>query len=140
MPISIETVIDGLNEDLAEEYKHIHFYLNAALRVAGPQRATMRDLLIKLTHEAVLHTQRIGDLVRLMGGTPTAKCNGFLANISDSVSVIDYAAKMENTVLKNMHERRKQCVELGNELGTTAEAVIMSHIAHVSETVASLQM
>jgi len=125
---SLSTVIDNLNEDLANEYKHWHFYINSAILIQGLNREPIRSFLAKEAAGEMQHIQEFGDLILGLGGKPTTKVNGFRNDLTDAKSILQYALSMEDEVVQNYVERKKQAQAVGGVSGSVIEAFVDGQI------------
>lgn len=121
-------MIDELNKDLANEYKHWHFYLNAGIRVQGLHREQMRAFLFKEAASEMEHIKVFGDLILGLGGTPNTKVNGFRGDLTNPRAILEYALVMEEEVVSNYVERKKQAQKMGGVNGSRIEIFMDSQI------------
>ena len=125
---TIAQMLDLLNGDLANEYKHFHFYLNAAMRVQGLHREQMRQYLLKEAASEMLHVQQFGDLIVGLGGAPTTSVNGFRNDLRDPREILSYALEMEDEVVANYVSRKKDAQDLGGVHGGVIEIFLDDQI------------
>lgn len=93
-------LIEILNNQLKNEWKHHNFYLHNASNVAGLHTIEYKEFLLKQAASEMNHVSEFSDLIVGLGGIPTKESNEF-PSISDPVEIIKYAIKMEEEVIKN---------------------------------------
>lgn len=125
---SLLTLIDNLNEDLANEYKHWHFYIHAAALVQGLNREPIRGFLMNEAAGEMQHIQEFASLILGLGGMPTTRVNGFRNDLTDVKSILQYSMAMEDEVVQNYVERKKQAQALGGIHGSVIEAFVDGQI------------
>lgn len=110
-------LIAALNGDLANEYKHWHFYVNAAVRVRGLHREEIKEFLLKQAASEMAHVGQFADLIVGLGGVPVCMPREFSADLTDPYSILKYAMEMEDEVIENYFVRMAQAEELGTAEG-----------------------
>lgn len=128
MAMPVPDFLDLLNNDLANEYKHFHFYLHSAMMVQGLHRAQIRAFLLAEAQSEMLHVQQFGDLILGLGATPSTKVNGFRSDLSKPVDILTFALSMEEEVVANYVARKKQATDIGGVVGTRVEIFLDSQI------------
>jgi bacterioferritin len=68
-----ETLIDGLNHDLAGEYQAILMYTHYAAKMTGPYRKELRALFQAESADEQGHAQFLADKIVALGGEPTTE-------------------------------------------------------------------
>jgi bacterioferritin len=76
-PVSQEALIDGLNHDLAGEYRAILMYTHYSAKLTGPYRRELRALLQAELADEQRHAQFLADKVAALGGEPTTDITQF---------------------------------------------------------------
>ena len=66
-----QTLIDGLNHDLAGEYQAILLYNHYAAKLTGPYRKELRALFEAEITDELGHARFLADKVAFLGGEPT---------------------------------------------------------------------
>jgi len=130
---SVAQMIDLLNGDLANEYKHMHFYLNAAIRVQGLHRAELREMLFSEAKSEMKHVQEFADLIVGLGGIPSTAIKGFRSDLTRPKDILQYAQDMENEVVANYIQRQKDAQELGGVEGRWIDVFLDDQIIHSRE-------
>ena len=127
---TLAQMIELLNSDLSNEYKHFHFYINAALRVQSLHRAEIRELLLEEAASEMKHVQEFGDLIVGLGGVPTTSAAGFRSDLTDPKAILMYALEMEDEVVANYIQRQKDAQELGGVDGGWIDVFLDDQIIH----------
>ena len=68
-----QTLIDGLNHDLAGEHQAILMYINYSAKLTGPFRRELRALFQAEIADETGHAQFLSDKIAAMGGDPTTE-------------------------------------------------------------------
>src|SRR5437868_6162037 len=68
-----ETLIEGLNHDLAGEYQAIITYTHFAAKLTGPYRKELRGLFQAEAADEQGHAQFLADKITVLGGEPTTQ-------------------------------------------------------------------
>src|SRR6204780_1013793 len=68
-----QTLIEGLNHDLAGEYQAILMYIHYSAKLTGPFRRELRALFQAEVGDEQGHAQFLSDKIAAMGGEPTSE-------------------------------------------------------------------
>jgi bacterioferritin len=68
---AVQTLIDGLNEDLAAEYQAVIMYRTYASLVSGPYRQDLKAFFESEIPDELAHAAFLADKIVALGGTPT---------------------------------------------------------------------
>src|SRR6185312_12358003 len=68
-----QTLIDGLNHDLAGEYQAILMYTQYSAKLTGPYRRELRALFQAEIADEQGHAQFLADKIAALGGEPTTE-------------------------------------------------------------------
>src|SRR5436309_15326761 len=66
-----QTLIEGLNHDLAGEYQAIVMYTHYSAKLTGPYRRELRALFQAEIADEQRHAQFLADKIATLGGEPT---------------------------------------------------------------------
>jgi bacterioferritin len=104
-----DVVVRGLQTDLANEVRHMMFYLKAATMVEGLHREELREFFMKEAHEEMGHVHEFADLLSYFGKTPDL----FPPVIEwgfggDPYLILKEVVRMENEVAANYAYRLQQ--------------------------------
>jgi bacterioferritin (cytochrome b1) len=115
-----EKMLERLNNDLKNEWKHLRFYLYHASAVTGLHLEEYKELLLKEAAGEMSHVTEFSDLIVGLGGTPTAESNDF-PFLTDPRDIITYALKMEEEVVANYVQRMKDASLMMETPGETVD-------------------
>ena len=68
-----ETLIQGLNQDLAHEYQAIIQYVTYAATVSGIHRGELKEFFLAEIQDELRHAQFLADKIAALGGKPTTQ-------------------------------------------------------------------
>jgi len=124
--MKLENLIELLNQDLAREYSHWHFYMSAASSVQGLHREELKEFFIEEAQGEMKHVQEFRDLLQglitrrnLKVSITELPCK-FNADFKNPNDLLEQALKMEEEVVKNYVERINQASELQENGGEDA--------------------
>jgi bacterioferritin (cytochrome b1) len=109
-------IIQLLNNDLKNEWKHMNFYLYYASAVQGLFHEEYKELFLEEAASEMKHVTEFSDLIYGLGATPSFSPNPFDANVCGGGlmypnEILQYAIKMEMEVLQNYVQRIKDVEE-----------------------------
>lgn len=125
-------MIDLLNGDLANELKHMLFYLHHASVVRGLHREEFREFLTKAAASEMCHVREFQDVIVGLSGVPTTKPNSFVCNVNIE-TILRLAHNMERDVVENYEERIRHAQELGGVDGKYIEIFLEKQLEHSRE-------
>jgi bacterioferritin len=106
------TIIKGLNEDLAREYKAIIQYVVFSAALKGAEYNDIADQLKKHASQELSHALEVARQIDYLGGAPTVV--GKPAEFSDnSREMLEIDLKAEQDTIKNYRERIRQAEAAG---------------------------
>jgi bacterioferritin len=129
----LNQLIDGLNEDLANEYAASIMYTYNASVVSGLYRTVLKPFFEKEINDEIGHALYLSDKIKTLGGTPTTTPVEVkqLSNVKD---MLEAAKKAEEDTIKRYEQRKKQAEELGyTELVVKLEDLITDETGHRDE-------
>ena len=109
----MNAIIEKLNQDLKNEWKHHCFYLHNASNIVGLHAKEYKEWLVEQAASEMQHVVQFSDLIVGLGGTPTREINDF-PSLSDPREILEYAAKMEEEVLDNYYQRISDAEKINN--------------------------
>ena len=89
-----EKLILKLNEDLANEYTHMHFYLQSSFLVEGTYRDEVSEWLVKHATSEFLHVQQFAKMIVGLGGIPLHRHHPF-PDLTDPHQIFLHAEHLE---------------------------------------------
>ena len=116
--MTIEQIVDLLNEDLCREYSHWHFYIHASSCVEGLHREEISEFLLD---EAKGEMQHIHEFKKLLHGLivrrnlnkqVSSNVANFKNNLKCPKKILEEALRMEDEVVKNYAQRIKDVCSL----------------------------
>lgn len=110
-----EKMIELLNADLKNEWKHLRFYLYHASAIVGLHAEEYKELLLKEAAGEMAHITEFSDLIIGLGGTASSESNDFPL-LTDPKDIVLYALEMEEEVVANYVKRMKDANELSLSL------------------------
>jgi bacterioferritin (cytochrome b1) len=105
-------LICKLNEDLKNEYTHMHFYMHSAVMIRGMNRAELSEWLEEHAKGEFDHVQQFSKLIVGLGGVPTTEHHSF-PSYTNPDSIMRHAYHLESQVVTNYAHRME---EIGNTL------------------------
>lgn len=132
--MKIEKLVDFLLGDLANEYSHWHFYMQAATNVIGLHRQEIGEFF---SEQAASEMKHVEEFRRMIQGVITRRgldrnvssdASEFTQHLSRPVDLLKEALEMEDRVVKNYVERKAQAEELADS-GSDDDAVDATYIA-----------
>jgi bacterioferritin (cytochrome b1) len=122
-----DKMIQMLNDDLKNEWKHLRFYLYHASAVTGLHCAEYKELFLKEAASEMLHVSQFSDVIIGLGGTATFESNDF-GKYTDPKDIMEYAVAMEEEVVNNYVQRMKDADDLGGVDGTWLEIFLEGQV------------
>jgi bacterioferritin len=114
-----QQLIDGLNEDLANEYTAIISYLLYSRLVSGVHRLSLAEFLEKEIADELGHAKFLAQKIVALGGTPTAEPAPVTLS-QDNREMLQLALQSEKDTIARYTQRIKQA-EAAGELGLKVE-------------------
>jgi ferritin-like protein len=116
--MKIEEMVDLLISDLANEYAHMHFYIQAATSVRGLHRQEISEFFTEQAESEMKHVEEFRRLIQgiitrrnLSKVVPNSVAE-FKQNLNCVVDLLRAALEMEDQVVSNYVLRHKQAEEL----------------------------
>lgn len=133
MAVDKQTLIDGLNSDLAAEYAAIIQYTHYAAKVTGPYRQELRTLFQQEATAEQGHAQYLADQISIFGGTPTTTPEE-VPDADTPREMIQRILEAEVQAIRGYTERARQADELGEiALKVAMENQITDETGHKQE-------
>lgn len=129
-----QSLIDGLNTDLAHEYQAILMYNSYASMVYGMHRPTLKQFFESELPEELTHAQLLADKITALGGTPTTE-PAPLDLATEPTAMLKQVLEAETETIERYVERREQA-EAAKEYGLVTELddIIRDETEHKEET------
>lgn len=126
-----QELIRLLNDDLRNEYMHMHFYLHSSIKVVGLHREELREFLTKAASSEMNHVQQFADMIVGLGGEPECMPSEFPTNLRYPAEILSHALSIEDEVVENYAYRMDQvklCGDLSNSDSKWVEAFLENQI------------
>jgi len=140
-----EELVELVNSDLKNEYKHMLFYLRSSVIVRGLHREPIKAFLEKEAQGETLHVQEFTKRVVALGGRPVAESNPF-PYLESPIEILSYALGMENEVIEIYAKRMDQADSLKSVDGISTRLFYENQLQdsyddmiEIKEMIASLQ-
>ena len=128
-----KALIEGLNEDLANEYSAIIMYRCYASMVKGPYRQELRAFFSSEIPDELAHGQLLADKIVALGGTPVTKPKA-VKLAADAKEMLKNALAAEKDTIKRYVKRRKQAEDAGDyALAVDLDTLIADEAKHRDE-------
>ena len=133
-----QKMIELLNVDLKNEWKHMRFYLYHASAVIGLHKEEYKELLLKEATGEMKHITEFSDVIIGLGGKAIAESNDFdkFEKIED---ILKYALLMEEEVVNNYVTRIHDANALGGVDGQWLEIFLEGQIQASREDIDSFR-
>lgn len=133
MEQDLQSLIDGLNDDLAHEYAAAIQYTYSASVVSGLYRSALKPFFEAEINDEMGHALYLSEKIKNIGGTPTTKA----AEIPQPTEVKDLlqaALNSEKDTIERYEKRKKQADGMGyTELVVKIEDMIADETHHKEE-------
>jgi bacterioferritin len=133
MEQKMNELIEGLNEDLANEYAAQIMYNNYAAVVSGLYRQTLKPFFISEIADEQEHALYLAEKIKTLGGTPTTSPVE-VKQTYDVKEMLLEAKKAEQDTIKRYEKRKELAEELGlTELVIKLDDLIADETHHKEE-------
>ena len=129
-----QEMIDLLNEDLKNEWKHLRFYLYHASAVTGPLSPEYKEMLLEEAASEMKHITEFSDVIYGLGGCATSESNDF-PKLNELKDILGYALSMEEEVVNNYVQRMHDANALGGTDGQWLEIFLEGQVQASREDV-----
>lgn len=134
-----QTLIDGLNEDLANEYAAVIMYTYNAAVVSGLNRQLLKPLFEEEIPDESEHALYLAEKISTLGGTPTTQ-PAQVEPLTDVKAMLEAVLKSEEDTIQRYKERIEQADKIGDVgLKVKLEDMIADETKHKEETQRLLQ-
>ncbi len=128
-----QTLIDGLNHDLAGEYQAILQYLQHYYVMKGPERLTVGELFKKISISEMKHAEFLAEKIVALGGVPTVTPLPIIQPTAVR-EMLKANLAAERQAITDYAERAEQAEDFGDEgLETELENIIAEETRHAEE-------
>jgi bacterioferritin len=131
--IDQQTLIDGLNKDLAGEYQAIVMYTQYSAKLTGPYRRELRALFQAEIPDEQGHAQFLADKIANLGGEPTTVPRP-VTHANEPREMLKQALKAEVQAISDYGDRIRQAEEFGDiGLKVNLESQVSDETRHKEE-------
>ncbi|MDN4075731.1 MULTISPECIES: ferritin-like domain-containing protein [Fictibacillus] len=133
MEKDLQALIDGLNEDLANEYSAIIMYNHNAATVSGIFRQVLKPFFESEIGDEQGHALYLAEKISTLGGTPTTTPKE-VKPVNDVRQMLEEARNAEIDTIRRYEERKDQASKLNmTELVVKLEDMIADETTHKEE-------
>ncbi len=133
MDAKLQELIDGLNEDLANEYAAVIMYTNYAAVVSGLSRQVLKPFFESEIPDEQGHALYLAEKIKTLGGVPTTT-PAPVKQTEDVKEMLEAARKAEAETIERYKKRKEQAEALGRtELVIKLEDMIADETHHQEE-------
>lgn len=134
-----QTLIDHLNQDLANELSAIIQYITYAAKANGPYRPQLTQFFLAEVADEQLHAQYLANKIVALGGEPTTTPAPVPA-ASSNREMLQHVLAAENDAVKGYTERAREAETFGDKgLAVQLEDMVRDESGHSEETARILQ-
>ncbi len=131
--VTRQTLIDGLNHDLAGEYQAIVMYTHYSAKLTGPYRRELRGLFQAEIPDEQGHAQFLADKIANLGGQPATKPR-VVPQAEEPREMLENALAAEKQAISDYEERIRQAETLGEVgLKVNLETQVSDETRHKEE-------
>lgn len=109
-----EKLIQLLQQDLANERKHLAAYTQFAVQLRGLHREELREFCEEQAKDELNHVTQFSELIVHLGGTPGTEVAPYPTDLTCPVAILKAIIEMEDEVADNYTERLQQTEEYTN--------------------------
>lgn len=129
----LQELLDGLNEDLANEYAAAIMYTYNASVVNGLYRSALKPFFEEEIQDEMGHALYLADKIAVLGGTPTTT-PAAVKQLTDVREMLEEAKAAEEDTIKRYEKRKEQAEALGyTELSVKLDDLISDETGHKEE-------
>ena len=129
----LHELIDGLNEDLANEYAAVILYTNYAAVVSGLYRQILKPFFEEEIPDEQGHALYLAEKIKTLGGQPTTT-PAAVKQTDDVKEMLEEGRKAEADTIERYKKRKEQAEELGLvELSIKLDDMIADETHHLEE-------
>ena len=129
-----QTLIDGLNQDLAGELSAITQYITYAAKATGPYRPQLAQFFLEEVVDEQGHAQYLANKIVALGGEPTTVARP-VPKASTNREMVKAVLAAEKQAIKDYSLRAEQAEELGEKgLAVQLEDMVRDESGHADET------
>jgi len=129
-----KTLIDHLNQDLADELSAIIQYITYAAKVTGPYRPQLTQFFLAEVPDEQLHAQYLANKIVALGGEPTTTASP-VPPAKTNREMLEAVLAAERRANLNYTERAKEAEVFGDKgMVVQLEDMVRDESGHSEET------
>jgi len=129
-----QTLINKLNEDLADELSAIIQYITYAAKATGPYRPQLSQFFLTEVADEQLHAQYLANKIVALGGEPTTSANP-VAPAHTNREMLEAVLTAEKRATASYTQRAKDADAFGDKgLAVQLEDMVRDESGHSEET------
>lgn len=133
MDQAVKTLIDGLNEDLANEYASVIMYTYNAATVSGLSRQVLKPFFEQEVPDELGHASYLAEKISMLGGIPVVK-PAPVEQPKEVKAMLEQALKAETETIGRYKQRLEQADAVGEiALKVQLEDMIADETRHKEE-------
>jgi len=134
-----KTLIDNLNQDLADELGAIIQYIVYAAKVTGPFRPQLAGFFLEEVADEQIHAQFLANKIMALGGEPTTTASP-VPEASTNKEMLEAVLAAETQAVANYGQRAEEASAFGDKgLAVQLEDMVSDETSHMEETRRILQ-
>lgn len=134
-----ESLIEHLNQDLADEFTAIIQYTVYAAKVYGPYRPQLSAFFLQEVGDEQGHAHFLANKIVALGGSPVTSPNK-VKEAKTNKEMVEAVLEAEKRAVASYTQRAKEAEELGEKgLAVQLEDMIADESTHAEETARILQ-
>lgn len=115
--MDLKKLVDNLELDLINEYKHLLFYLHSSSLIVGLNRKELKEFLFSQAENEMKHVSQFTELIVGLGRNPDIKFDNIekeiVPSLSDPVLILEKALSIEKEVVNNYLTRIQEAEQVG---------------------------
>lgn len=133
MEEKMKQLIEGLNEDLENEYGAVIQYTYSASVVSGLYRTSLKSFFEDEITDELGHALYLSEKIKSLGGTPTTN-SAEVSQPTEVKDILEAVLKAESDTIVRYETRKDQAEQLGlTELVVQLEDMIADETGHKEE-------
>ncbi len=129
-----QTLIDHLNEDLADELTAIIQYITYAAKTTGPYRPQISSFFLAEVADERMHAEYLANKIVALGGEPTTTPNP-VPEAGTNQEMLEKVLEAERRAISNYSQRADEADEYGDKgLVVQLEDMVADETSHSEET------
>lgn len=129
-----QTLIDHLNEDLANELSAIIQYITYAAKATGPYRPQLAQFFLAEVADEQMHAQYLANKIVALGGEPTTVPQP-VPEANSNRAMLEAILAAEQEATKNYTARAEEAEAFGDKgLAVQLEDMVRDESGHSEET------